>query len=407
MSGASPRVGCGAAHKAFQQVKSMAAITQTPLELFQLGTIRHILQATGPCITISLAPYHPGEAAGSMALQLNSHLQNISERLAKHGVPPGESADLLRPLRGLAEAPEFAGGSHWGRVICSAPDVLKQFYLVKPAPSGVKIASTFFIRKIGLELARPRSFYVLNLSKTHVELWRCAGLQAERMKLPNGVPATLDEAMGFKAPDHTLENRSAAGGSAGAARRIRFGTGSLRETQQLHLADYYKLVGRGLRQSLSEPDIPIVLGGVEEDCALFRAAGEWPHLAKRAISGGQNDLLDDAQLLQTAYEILAEEDLEAQARFLKAARERLADSRFVTKPSLILEAAFSGRVDHLFVSENAEGIGFWERGNYRSWEHEDLVNLAMVQTIIHHGEAYSLPQSLMPQGMEVAALMRY
>lgn len=385
----------------------MLASKGTALEFLRPGTIRNILQSAGPCITISLAPYRPGEAAGSMAAQLGPHLQNIAEKLAEHGVPSAERTELLTPLRALAETPELNGGSHWGRVIFRAPNVLEQFYLATPALFGAAVGNVFFIRRIASDLARPQAFYVLYLSKTGVDLWRGAGLHADRVKLPKEVPATLDEAMGFKPPDHTLENRSPVGGSVGASRRVRFGTGSLRETEQIHLADYYKLVGRGLRQFLREPDIPLLLAGVEEDCALFHASADSLNLAKRAILGGQNTPLDETELLRRAYRIVAEDDLEAQASFLKASKERLSPLRFATNPSAILEAAFAGRIDHLFVSENAGRIGLWERDDYRSWEREDLVNLAMVQTMIHHGKAYSLPPALMPEDTETAALMRY
>ena len=58
--------------------------------------------------------------------------------------------------------------------------------------------------------------------------------------------------MAFKQPDHDLENRSAAGSSVGSMRRIRFGTGSGRETQQTYLADLYKEVDRGGERSSAD-----------------------------------------------------------------------------------------------------------------------------------------------------------
>jgi hypothetical protein len=77
-------------------------------------------------------------------------------------------------------------------------------------------------------------------------------------------------------PDHDLENRSAAGSSPGAMRRIRFGTGSGRETQHSYLAEFYKKVDHGIHELLNTHGSPLLLAGVDEDTALYRAGNTYP-----------------------------------------------------------------------------------------------------------------------------------
>jgi hypothetical protein len=222
-----------------------------------------------------------------------------------------------------------------------------------------------------------------------------------------GVPDTLAEALALEPPDHDLENRSAAGSSAGAMHRVRFGTGSEREKDRAHLADYYKLVDRGLQQLFREPDIPLILVGVEEDIAIYRAASTNRNLIKKSIPGSPDVSREQTEILQQAYSLLRADCLERQASALTATKERTSPSRFSTDPDAIVHAAFEGRVGQLYLNESVNKIATFEREDYRSWGAEDVLNLAAVQTIIHGGKTSELPSEMMPEGSIAVGIMRF
>lgn len=376
-------------------------------ELIRLGNIREMLRVPGPCVTQLLPPYHPGEQAGSPAAVLKGNLQEAARQLAARGSAKSANANLLRPLEELAHDASFAEGSRWSQAIFRAPGTLEHFYLAQPVPGSLTIAGCFDIRSLAAEFARPRLFYVLALSKAGVALLRCAGLHAEAVKLPTGVPETLTEALELEPPDHDLMNRSAIGPSTGTMHGVRFGTGSGREQQHAHLADYYRLVDRGLQELFREPEIPLLLAGVEEDTTLYRSISRNLNLVKGNIAGSLPVTGDLTPALQKAYAILREVAVERQAAALADARERVAPARFSIHPEEILHAAFDGRVAHLFLNQDAKRVDVFERGNYRSWGQEELLNLAAVETIIHHGKYCELPAAAMPDGAAAAALMRY
>lgn len=235
----------------------------------------------------------------------------------------------------------------------------------------------------------------------------CSGLHAEGAVLPHGVPATLAEAMEFEPPDHDLVNRSAIGTSTGTMHAVPFGTGSGREMQHAHLADYYKLVDRGIQDLIREPEIPLVLAGVEEDVAFYRGVSTNEHLVNGSLTGSLNTSEPLEPAIERAYALIHEDTVERQAAALAVARERMAPARFSTDADVILHAAFDGRVGQLFLSDAAQRSDVFERGNYHSWGKEDLLNLAMVQTILHHGKSCELPAAKMPDGAVAAALLRF
>ncbi len=381
-------------------------------ELIRLANMRDMLRSPGPCVTILFPPYHPGEPTGSPAAILKAYLQEAARQLATRGYSKALSSNLLHPLEELSHDADFAAGWRWSQAIFRSPGVLERLLLAQPVPAFLAVGGSFAIRQLSAELARPRLFYILALAKNHVKLLRCAGLHAELAKLPHGVPETLEEAMQLEPPDHDLENRSPAGVSTGAMHGVRFGTGSGRETRHAHLGDFYKLVDRGLQELLRTVEAPLVLAGVDEDASLYRSVSANPHLLKRSIAGSVDVSEPLTGTLQQAYGLLRADAVERQTAILTASRESATPARFSTDAHAILHAALAGRVAHLFLNEDTTQIDVFERGNYQSWGREDLLNLAAVQTAIHHGKycevpASAMPASPMPDACAAAALMRY
>jgi len=388
----------------------MIATKVSALESLQLEAIQGLVRSPGPCVTLLLPAYRPGEQAQSMAGVIKSNLKVAARQLMDGKIPASIRADLLDPLEDLTWDPALLKGSHWGRVIFRSQELFRQSELIEPISTAVVVAGCFQVRPILAELHLPAEFYLLKLTKKRVELLRCAALHAQPVKLPKGVPETLEEAMAFKQPDHDLENRSPAGGSIGSMRGVRFGTGSGRETQQTHLADFYKLVDHGLHTLFSNGRAPLVLAGVEEDTALYGAVNRYPNLLKQSIHGGSGGALAEYDLLRQAYAIVRSDCIGQAAKALLESKERFAPARYSTDLNIVLQAALDGRVSSLFIDEFAKRSGVFQGPKRRgpwSWGEEDLLNAAAVETILHGGKAFALPASKMPDRAVVAAILRF
>jgi len=380
------------------------------LESLQLEGIQELVQPPGPCVTVLLAPYRPGEQAKSMAGVIKNYLRDAEKQLIERKVPATVRADVLDPIEHLADDPLLIKGSHWGRAIFRSPGVFRQFELIGPVQGALTVGGYFAIRPILGDLLVPLEFYVLKLSKTHVALLKCAGLRSEQVPLPAGIPATIEEAESFKPPDHDLENRSTAGSSTGSMRAVRFGTGSGRETQRTYLADFYKAIDRGLREIVQLSEAPLVLAGVDEDNALYRTINRYPNLLAQSVSGSPDGGLSELELVGRAYTIVRSDCTERAARALAESRERVAPVRYANGINAILRAAVEGRVANLYIDETAQMHGVFEgakRGGRWNYGEEDLLNVAAVESILRGGEAFSLPAGRIPNGEPVAAILRF
>jgi hypothetical protein len=387
----------------------MTEVKLPPPESLELDKIHEMIRSSGPCITLLVPPYRPGEQSKPIAGMVRTNLQVAQHQLEERNVPGNIIRDLLEPLELLARDPDFLEGSHWSRVIFRGGDVLRQFTLTEAVKPALFVAGCFEIRPILAELDLPAEFYVLKISKKNVNLHRSAGLHEERLKLA-GIPEALEEFLEFEPPDHDLEDRSAAGASTGSMPGVRFGTGSGRETQSAYLADFYKAVDRGVRELLGLRDAPLVLAGVDEDTALYRAHNRYANLLARSVSGSQAGSLLENGTLQKAYEIVRADRAERAVNALLDSRERVAPARFTTGLSAILRAAVEGRVARLYIDQAARMFGLFEgtrRSGRWNWGEEDLLNVAAVETLLQGGSAYSLPTGRIPDGAPIAAILRY
>ena len=384
--------------------------TKRALDLLRMEHMAELLRHPGPCLTLRMPPYIPGAQSKSTAMLLNTYIQDATRYLGDCKVPGSAIVDLLDPLRELGEDPELSEGSHWGRAIFRSPDVFRQFHLAEPAGAALTIGSCFEIRPILAELHLPLQFYLLKLSKERVEVLRCADLRIESVELPKGMAATLQEMLAFKPPDHDLENRSAAGSSTGAMRGVHFGTGSGRETQHTYLSDFYKAANRGVNDLLKDGKPPLMLVAVEEHTAMYRALNTYPNLLAQNIHGSPDSFLQEADLMRRGFAIIRAAGMERAVKELAESRERVAPVRFSTDLNSILRAAVEGRVDRLYIDEYARRYGVFQRlaeVNHQTWGSEDLLNLGAVETILHNGQAFAVPDGAIPDGAVLAAVFRF
>ena len=347
-----------------------------------------------------LPPYRPGEPSETAAALLKVELQQAAKDLTSRRIAEPLIAHLLEPLYQLAHEKRSLTGSGSDRVIFRSQGIFQQCALPIPASPArpCTVGDCFWIRPILPSLALPEHTYVLEITKKAVTLLACGFNEVTRVELPKGTPGTLHEALGFKAPDHELVNRSSAGPSNGTLRGVQFGTGSERETQHSYLHDFYQTVDRGVKELLRSSQAPLILAGVDEEVALYRAISTYSNLLDQGIHGSPGATMTPAQILRQAHDITLFHFQSRAALKEMASKERLAPSRFSTDLDSILRAAAEGRVSDLYLDENGQRRGTFASkvfGGHLNWLDEDLLNVAAVETLRHGGAVYSLPSHLM------------
>ena len=345
----------------------------TPL---QIENLRDFLRAPGPCVTIFLPAYRPGEQTlHSTATLLRNFTQEAARRLET-----SREGRFLEPLRAMASDPRTDEGCHWARALLLAPGIFETIFLREGALPKLYTGDRFHVLPLLDELSLPPEFYILKISRKHAGFFRVQ-FSIEALPIPGNLPDNVNGFLNLDKPDHDRENRSSAGPAA--SRRIRFGTGSERGTESESGA-YYRAVDRAMAEV--NPKRPLFLAGVEEETALYRSVAS----SANPLAGTIRDSAPDQETIDEAYATLRKAALDRAMKSLEDARDRLAPARFSTELGTITSAAREGRVLRLFV---------------RSGVDEERINATLLETLIHGGEAVSVPAEKIETPL--AAALRY
>ncbi len=156
--------------------------TKLTAEPLTKEAVTELAGAEGPCITLLLPPYRPGEPAEPPAAILKMQLQEVARKLTARRIGAPTIARLLDPLERLVHEEEWRGGSGLARVIFRAHDVCREFELpVTASPAEAReacnVGDCFYIRPVLASLAWPEQLVRLGSDEEGrgaAGLWRDA-----------------------------------------------------------------------------------------------------------------------------------------------------------------------------------------------------------------------------------------
>lgn len=371
--------------------------------------LRELAEAAGPCVTIYLAGHKAGSGSRPRRVRLHSQLANADELLAQRNVAPTDREQLLEPLRALAADPEMGAGHADGLVVFRTPRLFRAFRLPWPVVDQLAVETRPLLRPLAAFLHPRRNFLLLALARHNARLFECGPGFARAMPLPDGLPASVEAFEGFDAPDHQM-NSSPAGQDSGDGKGVRFGTSSYRDKQYHYLHDFCRAIDAHLKPLLQERGWPLVLAGASAEIGAYRAANHSPALVDEAVESSPDGGWSDAELVRRGREAAGRWRTHDE-RLALHQFERAAPDRRAQEVEAILAAAAAGRVQHLFLTSETPQPGDADRITNRallsgdfSGRGDDLLNAALVETLRHGGQVWSLAP---PDGPADCALMRF
>lgn len=372
----------------------------TKLNLLEAHDLQALARAPGPCVTITVPGFHPGETAGARAVVLRQLAQNAAVKLGKYS----RSSDAVNVAASVEHLTGTVDEGHGGPglTLFCAPGV-ECAYITPQVSKQVYVGGRFHLVPMIRVAMAPHDILALGLNQKHVRLWRMTSQGVAELPLPAGVPASLAEAGAYDRPDHTLENRSAA--TTARKRGVRFGTSSDHDDANEYMRKFMLLIAQGFHNA--HRGVPVFLVGVREDLQEFRQAAK-DHCIFEAEWHTNPEHCSPAEIEVHAR---AAANHEYYRRGVVAADVlRKAKADILSDPALITSAARQGRVHRLFIAEQAEYSTDVppETGIHPG---EDLLNLATAETLGMGGEAWTFPGSTLaavgiPES-PIAASLRY
>ena len=357
--------------------------------------LRYLVQKRDrPCVSIFLPTHRAGREVEQDPIRLKDLIREAETRLAAKGVQKKNIRELLSPATPLAEGYEFWRYQSDGLALFLAPGYFRYFCVPLHFQEFVTVADRFEITPLLPLWTTEDRFYLMALSRNQVRLFEGTRFAFNELDT-KAIPKSFNEALESQVDQTHRQQHTARPG--------------LPEDMLL----YFRSIDRGLRNLLDSNRVPLVLAGVDETLAHYRQVNTYDGLLPEGIVGSP-DRLNAAELHAKAWEIVRKHYDQARNQALRQYTECADASRNSSRLEEILPAAYHGRVYYLYV---AIGASVW--GNYDP-EHdvaslheeakpgdENLVNLAVVQAVLHGGTVYALPASEMPEGSVIASLFRY
>jgi hypothetical protein len=375
-----------------------------------------LLETTrGPCISLFLPTDRTNVERPQDQLRIRRLIREADGLIRdKTQLHSAQVEELLEPLRTLLDDRGFWQHLGDGLAIFRSPEMFHPLRLPYSFKERVVVGNHFSFKPLLPLLSDDGSFYVLAISHNAVRLLACTHESASELKLPKEVPTSLAAFLGGEERENDLQAHSSASfgvvGKGGRHPAIIHGQGIGIDDEKNDTLRYFQQIDRGLHEVFRDETTPLVLAGVEYLFPIYREANTYPHLLEQGV-GGNPDRLSAEALRAKAWPIV--ESVVLQARELAAMRYRdlAGTGRASSQISEIVPAASYGQVASLFVTLDQEQWGTFDPSSGRLEIHEqpqpgdeDLLDLAVIQTLRHAGEVYAVEQSDMPP---FAAAFRY
>ncbi len=344
--------------------------------------------------------------SGPETLQDPIQLRNLLDRAAALGA----SEDLLAPMRELLGDDDFWQHQGDGLALFAAPGFFRRYRLPVEVAEQVNVSESFRVRPLIPLVSDQDTFRILALSQHAVRLFEADRYRVEELSL-DGVPRSIAEALAYD--DDTPRLHRTGGGGHNF-----HGHGADEEQENTELERFFRAVDHGIHERYGVTGTPLVLASVGHYQPLFASVSTAHTNVLAEVVEGNPERRSAQELHAAAWEI-ANRFLESDGR--RAAWKRFGDASgtglTATDLSTVVLSAAVGRVDTAFVAPGPPILGTYEvetstvrvagtdgpSDEFRV----DLVDDAVLQTLVHGGSVMSVDTTDLPDGCDVAALLRY
>ncbi len=382
-----------------------------PIELQGVKDLKEILASEGPCISayLPLNSESPGQNTRIDALEWKELLRGLESTVDQYGA---QGRELLRSIADWRTFAPEGGPRGRSLAVFRSPNYFAWTWLDESVPRRAVAGPRFYIRPLLPEVTRGKEFYILALSQKDVRMLRCTSRSSEEVAFAAGVITNFDAWMNTAKPDHTSDSMATGGPSTGHMKGVMFTTSSDREDKGEYLAHFFRQIDRGVNETLRGKSAPLILAGVDYEVALYRTVNTHPNVAEEGVRGAPNGLKAGGMHAR-ALQAMSRAD-EKRIDSLLAEYNHKAGGGASNRLKDIVMAAHDGRVLTLLVSDSLELTGTFNetthsvRGRESGTSNdEDLMNDAAVQTLLHAGQVYVVPNGKMPNGAPLAAIYRF
>lgn len=367
--------------------------------------------APAPCLSLYQPTHRHLPEKQQNPIRFRNLVKQLEASLARHSVAAVRE-DFLRPFRELAEDPEFWNDAQDGLAVLAAPGRFRVYRLERAVPELAVVADSFHVKPLLRIQQSADRFQVLALTRGSIRLFEGNRDQLREVDPGDGVPRTLEEALGSETTEPHRTVASYGTGARGAA--MHHGHGGRNDEVEIDTERFFRAVDRGLSdQSSRGGGLPVVLAGVAEQVALYRRLSRLGDLVDQTITQNPERMSAD-DLRPLAWQAFEPRYLERLERLKETFQEAHAKESGSADVAELARAAVAGRVATLLIEAEKQVPGRIEAdtgqvhfGELDDPGHDDLLDDLAELTRRNGGEVVVVPAERMPVETGAAGVFRF
>ena len=365
-------------------------------------------QAGNPSISIYLPTHERGEEVQQDPIRFKNLLKQAEQELKDYEVKQAKIDELLEEPKKLLDQPIFWQHADKGLAVFITEDSFEYFRVPLDFKEQVLVDNHFLITPLIPMITLDGSFTVLCLSQKEIRLLRCTRISVSTIYLEDA-PVSLEEYLKYDVNEPHLQHHS----GQGQGNAIFHGQGGSSDTDTREVQNYLKAIENEVTSIMRKRRDPLILAGVEEAMAEYRKVNHYSRIMDQSISGNPDPKTDE-EIKDEGWEIIKSYFLEDMYNDISRYSDLIGSDKQTDNLSQIVEGAYYGKVDSLFVTIGEQSWGWFDQekdtvhhsSKKQNGEH-DLINAAAIKTLSQGGNVYALEKEDMPQTSTVAAIFRY
>jgi hypothetical protein len=376
------------------------------------------LSTATPMPGISL--FLPTQILGRETLQnpiiLKNLLAQTREKLEVFGLPSSRIDALLAPATALLEDFDFWQHQDHGLALYLSGEGMKAFHLPVTVDERAVVGRDFHILPLLPLQEQDAEFAILAMTADTVRAFRAGRFSITNLEIAD-LPESLESL--DETPDYEGSLQSGGYGRPNTGGKNMPKTqvygDSPNEWHKARLIEYVRRTAAALAAYLArQPARVVIIADAEIGGHLMKVDALKPFIV--GLIEANPAAMDDAGLLNSALDVMQPIYDTAQSTALEALEELLGrkDTKVCSEPAELLSAAQSGRVETLFLAEDAALAGRFESetalttiGEGAGDTIRDLPNLAAQMTLQNGGNVRVFAPDRLPADMKMGAILRY
>jgi len=372
-----------------------------------------------PCISIYQVTHRRHPENQQDPIRFRNLLKVIEESLLQK-YPRKEARPLLEPFQAMARDDAFWNLTLDGLAVFGSADTFQVFKLPRPVPvERAIVAESFHIKPLVRMLQSADRYQVLGLNRHQARLYEGNRDALDEIKLAEGVPGTIEEALGeeLTEPHLTVASYGKGAGGPGSAHGVpsmHHGHGQKKDEVEIDAVRYFRAVDRAILEHHTRPSgLPLMLAALTEHHDTFRKVSQNPFLMAEGI-GLDPASISAERFREEAWKVVEPRYIERLAKLADDFEEARSKGLGSADLSDVAHAAVAGRVGTLLVEEGRQipgridpETGRIEIMDLAHPEVDDMLDDLAEMVLGMGGDVLVVPAERMPSSSGLAAIYRY